>query len=161
MRIFIEEQRFTQNWLIVLLGSSAIFPIIMVTNAFFKNKIELLEYISIISTILIAIGIIFLFKLKTRIDDIGIHYQFFPFHLKRKTILWKTIKQAKTRKYNALSEYGGWGLKGTWLWKRKNGIAINVKGNIGIQLILVNGEKILIGTQKKHEANSVIANYLR
>ncbi|MDD7885156.1 hypothetical protein [Flavivirga sp. 57AJ16] len=161
MRVFKEEQRFTQKWLIVLLSISSIFPIFIITKIFLvENSMNLLEYISIMGMILIAIGFIFIFKLKTRIDEIGIHYQFFPFHFKMKTIFWGNIKSAKTRKYNALSEYGGWGLKGSWLGKKNNGIAINIKGNIGIQLILVDEKKILIGTQKRFDADNVIARYL-
>ncbi|MDO5981689.1 hypothetical protein [Flavivirga spongiicola] len=81
-----------------------------------------------------------------------------------KTIFWKNIKLAETRKYDALSEYGGWVLKGgLLLWKKKNRMAINVnvKGNIGIQVTLSNHKKILIGTQKRFEADNVIAKYLR
>ena len=161
MRVFKEEQRFTQKWLIILLSISAIIPVIILTKVFLQEKnMNSLTYISIVSIILIGTGFIFIFKLKTRIDEIGIHYQFFPFHFKMKTIFWKNIKQAKTRNYNALSEYGGWGLKGGWPWKKKNGIAINVKGNIGIQLTLNNYKKILIGTQKREDADKVIAKYL-
>ncbi|MEP5340323.1 MAG: hypothetical protein ABJL44_05595 [Algibacter sp.] len=77
-----------------------------------------------------------------------------------KTILWDEIKHAKTRTYNPLTEYGGWGLKSGDFWGKKRGTAINVKGNIGIQLILNTNKKVLIGTQKQADANSVIAKYL-
>ena len=161
MRIFKEEQRFTQKWLIILLSITSVFPVILITKAFMQgNNMSLLQFISTLGLILIAMGLIFVFNLKTRIDEIGIHYQFFPFHFKMKTILWKNIKQAKTRKYDALCEYGGWGLKRNLPWKKKNGVAINVKGDIGIQLILNNHKGILIGTQRKDAADRVIANYL-
>ncbi|WP_298533227.1 hypothetical protein [uncultured Algibacter sp.] len=160
MRVFKEEQRFTQTWLIILLSISSMIPIFLITKLFYENQMSLNQYIGTMTIVLISMGLIFIFKLKTRIDESGIHYQFFPFHLKMKTILWKHIKKAKTRKYDAISEFGGWGLKGGWLWKKNNGIAINVKGNIGIQLELKNGKKVLIGTQKKHDADSVIERYL-
>ncbi|MCR8666340.1 hypothetical protein NO995_01475 [Aestuariibaculum sp. M13] len=159
MRVFEEEQRFTQTWLILLLSISAIISIIIITDGFFKGNIPLNKYVSHIILVLIACGFIFIFKLKTRIDHIGIHYQFFPFHLKMKTILWENIKQAKTRKYNALTEYGGWGLKSGSIFGKRNGLAINVSGDIGIQLILKTDKKILIGTQKQNDANIVIAKY--
>lgn len=162
MRIFKEEQRFTQMWLIILLIISTIGPIALITNKFIKsNRMDIVEYLITLLIILSATGLIFIFKLKTRIDRAGIHYQFFPFHFKMKTILWNEIKHAETRTYDALSEYGGWGLKGGSLWNKKKGIAINVKGNIGIQLTLNSGKKILIGTQKQTDANSVIAKYLQ
>lgn len=67
--------------------------------------------------------------------------------------------KAYVRTYDALSEYGGWGLKGGALWNNSKGKAINVSGNIGIQLELKNGKKLLIGTQKKKEAENVLLNY--
>ncbi|MAD97222.1 MAG: hypothetical protein CMB99_07855 [Flavobacteriaceae bacterium] len=87
------------------------------------------------------------------------HYRFFPFHLKYKLILWKEIANCYVRKYDAVTEYGGWGFKGGALWKKSNGKAINVSGDIGIQLELVNGKKLLIGTQKESEATRVIKTY--
>jgi len=159
MRIFKEEQRFNQAWLIILISIIAIFTSINLTKSFINDKIDFLSYLGILSLILISCGLIFIFKLKTRIDEIGIHYQFSPIHLKFKTILWKDIKHAKTRTYNAVLEYGGWGIKGRGVFNKK-GTAINVKGNIGIQLTLTNNKKILIGTQKKADADSIIMRYL-
>ena len=109
--------------------------------------------------IVLLTGAIFTFKLQTRIDEKGIHYQFFPFHLKTRTIYWSQIKEVYVRKYDAISEYGGWGVKGGAIWNKKKGKSINVKGNIGIQLTLKNSEKILIGTQKETAANSVLKTY--
>lgn len=160
MRVFKEEQRFTQPWLIALISIIAIFLTIKLTQNFIHGNVPILKYLGILSLILIPSALIFIFKLKTRIDEIGIHYQFYPIHLKMKIILWQDIKHAQTRTYNALMEYGGWGLRtGSFLGK-KNGIAVNIKGNIGIQLLLRNNKKILIGTQKKFDADQVIGRYL-
>ena len=160
MRVFKEEQRFTQSWLIILMVVSILPVIIIISKAYASNRMNLLNAIVVIGLVLLATGFIFICKLKTRIDEIGIHFQFFPFHFKMKTILWKDIKQAKVRKYNPLSEYGGWGIKGGLFWKKANGIAYNVKGNIGIQLIINDNKKILIGTQKKEDADNIIDRYL-
>ncbi|MDO5970538.1 hypothetical protein Q4Q35_12040 [Flavivirga aquimarina] len=165
MRIFKEEQRFTHTRLIILLCIFTMFSLLLITKFFLQeNNMGLLEFISIISLILISVGLIFIFKLKTRIDKTGIHYQFFPFHFKMKTILWKNIKLAETKKYDALSEYGGWVLKGgLLLWKKKNRMAINInmKENMGILVTLNNRKKILIGTQKRFDVDNIIAKYLR
>jgi hypothetical protein len=160
MRVFKEEQRFTQTWLIVLLGMTMLPVLILISKTYLANRMSLLNALVVIGFVLIATGFIFICKLKTRIDDIGIHYQFFPFHFKMKTIFWKNVKDAKVRQYNPLTEYGGWGIKGGSLWKKANGIAYNVKGNIGIQLILNDNKKILIGTQNKTDANNTIDRYL-
>lgn len=159
MRVFKEEQRFTQTWLLIMLLVVTVFPTIIIVQNLINKQISLFYFLGILSLIIAPCALILIFKLNTRIDENGIHYQFFPIHLKVKTILWKDIKLAKTRKYRPISEYGGWGLKGGNVFGKKSGIAINVKGNIGIQLVLKNGKKILIGTQKREDAISVIARY--
>ncbi|MBL86550.1 MAG: hypothetical protein CMO82_07820 [Winogradskyella sp.] len=86
-------------------------------------------------------------------------YKFFPFQLKFKLLPWNEIKTANVRTYDAITEFGGWGLKGGALWNKSKGRAINVSGDIGIQLQLKNGKKLLIGTQKKEEAIRVLEAY--
>ena len=152
MRIFKEEQRFIQLWLILLLAVSTIVPVTMIIREYLNGKTSLLNLSWMLILILFATGFIFFFKLKTRIDEKGIHYQFFPFHLKFRLIQWNEIEKIYVRKYNPISEYGGWGLKGGALWNKGKGTAINVSGDIGIQLELKSGKRLLIGTQRKENA---------
>lgn len=161
MRIFKEEQRFTQLWLILLIAVSILVPLAIIIATYIKkpNSFSTIEFIAIISLLVFSSSFIFLFKLSTRIDEKGIHYKFFPFQWKFRTQEWNHISKAYVRQYDALSEYGGWGLKGGKLWKKEKGKAINVSGDIGIQLELKNGKKLLIGTQKKQDAISVLATY--
>lgn len=161
MRIFKEEQRFNQLWLIILMMVSLLVPIAIIIGTYVKDpsSFSVMELVLLIGIIVLASAFIFLFKLTSRIDENGIHYKFFPFHFKFKTIKWNEINNIYVRKYDALSEYGGWGFKGGPLWKKSKGRAINITGDIGIQLELKNGKKLLIGTQKKDEAESVLATY--
>lgn len=162
MKVFKEEQRFTQTWLIVLLVVSIITPLVIITQEYLKENTKMTtnQFIGITSLILISVGLIFFFKLTTRIDEKGIHYQFIPFHFKFKTIQWNEIETAHVRTYDAIGEYGGWGLKGGFFWRKSKGTCINVSGDIGIQLVLKNGKKLLIGTQKKQEAINVLKTYI-
>ena len=117
------------------------------------------EFVLTLLAILVSVLFIFFFKLTTRIDEKGIHYQFFPFHFSFKTILWSEIKSAKVRTYDPIGEFGGWGLKGGAFWNSGKGKAINVSGDIGIQLELKNNKKLLIGTQKEFEVKRVLKTY--
>src|SRR6056300_511038 len=101
MRIFKEEQRFTQKWLIILLSISAVVPLVIISKIYFEGQMNLAQFTGTTALVLASIGLIFIIKLETRIDEIGVHYQFFPFHLKMKTIFWKDVKFSKTRTYNA------------------------------------------------------------
>lgn len=159
MKIFKEEQRFTQTWLITLMVICFIIPLIIISKEFYTGKTQITEFIGVICLLLFASGFIFLFKLTTRIDEIGIHYQFIPFHLRLKTIKWSEINKMYVTKYDALSEYGGWGLKSKSFWSKQKGKAINVSGNIGIQLELKNGKRLLIGTRQESNAKLVLDTY--
>jgi hypothetical protein len=50
-------------------------------------------------------------------------------------------------------EYGGWGYR---VGGKKSGIAFNVSGNMGVQIELKNGKKILLGTRKPKEAEEAL-----
>ena len=158
MRIFKEEQRFTQSWLIVLIIISVLTPTGIILNEYTKENSTMsqTEFVLIIGILVICIAPIFFFKLITRIDEGGIHYRFFPIHRNTKTIKWSEIKSIRLRKYDAISEYGGWGVKGFF---GQRGKAFNVKGNIGIQLEFDNSKSFLIGTQKKEEVKRILETY--
>jgi len=161
MKVFREEQRFTQLWIIVLIAVSALIPLVIILSQYLKNEnaFTATELVITLSLGVCLPLIIFLFKLYTRIDEKGVHYRFSPFHFKLKTIQWSKISKAYVRKYDAISEYGGWGLKGGYFWRKSKGTAINVSGDIGIQLELENGKRILIGTKLEQQAKEVLNYY--
>ncbi len=102
---------------------------------------------SVLITLVLLISGLFLFgsKLVVIISSENITLTFRP--LIKKPIIFqpKDIQKYKVRKYKPIKEYGGWGVKqGTKKW----GKAYNVKGNIGLQLHLNKGTKILIGTER-------------
>lgn len=161
MKIFKEEQRFTQTWLKIILAISLIVPIIVVSKEYLEenSKITTNEFILTLVGITASVAFIFFIKLKTSIDEKGIHYQFYPFHLKMKLIKWEAIKKAQVRTYDPISEYGGWGLKGGSFWNKEKGKCVNISGDIGIQVEFKNGKNLLIGTQKKEKATHVLKTY--
>lgn len=160
MRFFKETQRFDQWWfhllnLIVLIVMAL--PIYQVVKS---GNLETLERNVLALTVLLVLSILVLvytIKLKTKIDETGIHYGFFPFHRNFRSVPWSSMDKCFVRKYNPITEYGGWGYRGI----RRNSKAFNIKGNQGIQLVLKSGKKILIGTQNPEDAQQTIQNYFR
>ncbi|MDP5092028.1 MAG: hypothetical protein NWQ17_01880 [Polaribacter sp.] len=161
MKVFKEEQRFTQLWLIVVIVFSSLVPIFVVIKEYVNNEnsFSIGTLLLIVAMILLPLGIIFLFKLTTRIDEQGIQYQFFPFHLSFRKIGWNEISKAYVRTYDPIGEFGGWGIKFSLFGNKARGNAVNISGDVGIQLVLKNGKKLLIGTQKESEAKSVLETY--
>ena len=163
MKVFIEEQRFSQLWLHMLLIVSFIIPVVLVTREWIQSTNNDTEakigFFVVTGSIILVYGLIYSFKLKTRIDEKGIYYRFIPFHLSNKFIAWDELNNAYVRKYDPISEFGGWGMKGGFLWRKNKGTAYNVKGDVGLQLELKTRKKILIGTQKEEEVKRVLITY--
>ena len=105
--------------------------------------------VSLIIVTIINFGmtlLFFSFRLETIITTESVSVRFFPFHIKPVVITKQQIKNAFVREYKPIREYGGWGLKGS----SKNK-AYNVSGNVGLQLILKDEAKVLIGTNNHDE----------
>ncbi len=136
--LFSEKQKFTQAWLWVtlILQTLIVFLILFLIP---NPAIWIVVPISLLVILLLAFA-----NLKIEVRAEGIYYQFFPFHLYWHYIALTEIKQYHLRQYEPLMEYGGWGLR----YSRKHGKAYNVKGEMGMQLELNNGKKILFGTQQ-------------
>lgn len=164
MRIFNETQRFTQWWLQLMNLAIFSFTIFLgykwfVLNEGFSNVSaeNRGEQIFVILIMLSVLFLIYMLKLKTTIDEIGIHYQFVPFNSKKKTIRWGELEKCYVRTYSPLKEYGGWGYRMSF----GNGKALNIRGNKGIQIEFKTGKKLLLGTQKKEDAQKVIERYFK
>lgn len=149
---FNETQRFRQWWIyaiiLVSLGSWFYGLIASIHASAAENTAPDLV---LIITGVVPLGLVFLLiflKLETRLRNEGIYIRFKPLQWKEKKIGKDEIKSFEVRKYRALIEYGGWGIRHGG---KKYGKAYNVRGNQGLQLILKNGKKLLIGTQKPHE----------
>ena len=168
--LFQEEQKFSQWWLWIILMISFLAVIIpfaagiytqeVLHKPFGNNPTDTGTLIITFSISLIIIsGIIFLFaksRLKTTIDNQGISVRFFPFINKWKRITPGEIEKWEVRNYNAILEYGGYGVKTSL----KRGKVYNVSGNVGLQLHFKNGKKLLIGTQKKQAISYAMAKLM-
>lgn len=106
--------------------------------------------IPIIISVLITLLFIII-RLNLIIDGDGVHVKLFPFHFSYRTFRWNEIEKIYVRKYKPISEYGGWGLKGY-----RNNRAINLSGDMGLQLELKSGKKVLIGTVHAEELSQFI-----
>lgn len=160
MRAFSESQRFNQWWLLLIMIVS--FGVVGYSIAQDYQDLDLnsqgdiLKFIIGVILAILAFSLIFIFKLKTVINEQGIYYGFWPIQLKLKHVAWNEIEKVFVREYSPISEYGGWGYRFTF---GKHGKAYNVSGTTGIQIIFKDGKKTLIGTNEKEDAISVLKTY--
>lgn len=156
MSVFTEKQRFTQWWLwVIIIGVTLIAPLAIVINDP-KHGFQAHTATDIIFACIVPVLVIILFlllQLRTRIDETGIYYRFVPIHFQVLHKSWDDIEKAYIRQYSPLKEYGGWGIRYGMGGKGK---AYNVRGNMGLQIELKNGKKMLLGTQKPDEMNEIL-----
>ncbi|HZL08868.1 MAG TPA: DUF6141 family protein [Prolixibacteraceae bacterium] len=151
---FKETQQFRQWWFIVAILIAIIPSMIFSIYALFQQTVRGIQVgdnpapNAVLIVLFFAMGMMlwlfFSMKLEVSVDKDGIHYRFSPLISKTKLILKEEIHRFEIRKYSPILDYGGWGIKKRFKWGR----AYNVSGNIGLQLYLKNGRKVLFGTQR-------------
>lgn len=157
--LFRETQKFRQWWLwLILIGINGLFLFGVFRQVIGGEKFgdkPMSDTGLIMATIFtIILTLLFTsFRLETIIKNDGIYVRFFPLHLKFKHYNWEKLTKSYVRKYSAISEYGGWGLRFGIFGK---GTAYNVSGNEGLQLEFVNKKKLLIGTNKSDELTQIL-----
>jgi hypothetical protein len=145
---FKEVQRIDTLWPLLILAVTLVSNWIL----YFRLHESNLDffYISVPTAMLLS-GILVMTKLTTRIDTDGIYFRLFPFQLRSRLIYWHEIESIEVRNYKPIKEFGGWGLR----WSR-HGKAYSVRGSEGIQLILKDKKRILIGTRMSKKAREVV-----
>lgn len=155
--IFKEEQRGDKNKLLVNLTVVFVVAFVVLSYWFIRfhytgkpldltfSTTHLLSIVLKLLTICVAV-VIFnsIARLTTKIFKDHIVVSYFPFR-KTTKIFVNEIRSYKIRRYRAYREYFGYGKRNN----QKRGKAYIISGNIGLQLYLKNGEKLLIGTQNK------------
>ncbi len=155
--LFTETQQVRQKWVWCLaVGIPSLVVIILILNVLgHDSEINSDMLISLAVSIALVVLISYLLwhaRLDTVIDLEGLTYRFAPFHRSPRHIAWNNVSVAVVRQYRPIVEYGGWGLR--WGF---SGLAYNVFGNMGLQIKLRNGRRILIGTQKPEEIERAVA----
>lgn len=156
---FEEKQTFTQWW-ILLLGilEIAIFAWVLTlplpqnitpgSPVYIATVVWCLLFASIVPLMIVFV------RLKTEVLPDRIRIRFIPFHRQPRDFLFSDIQSADTRTYRPLAEYGGWGLR-----RGPGGTAYNVKGNRGLQLVMADGRRILIGSQQPEQLLAAVRKY--
>ncbi len=113
--------------------------------------------VTAVATTLLTVGMAALLlsaRLITEVHSDGLHIRFFP--LRWKVIPYETIASYQARTYHPIREYGGWGIR----WGRE-GKAYIVGGNEGLQLLLNDGRKVLVGSQRAQELEAAVRTWKR
>lgn len=144
--LFQETQKFTQRWVWGLL----LFPVIFVLSNEDSN------YNISVFILAVILFLFYLFELRIKVTEEGLHYQFFPLHLRTYSINKNEIEKIEVLKYRPLRDYGGWGIRYGF-----KGKCYNVKGSLGVKVFLQNGSYILFGSQKHEELEKALQKIIQ
>ncbi len=150
---FSETQRFTQRWIAVLVSLMALGIWAMALSRFVFHRPQgagtVDDALLAFTWVLVGMGVPLLFltmELVVEVRRDGLYVRFAPFHRRPRVFLWQDIAEFRARRYRPIREFGGWGIR----WGR-SGRAYNVRGDRGLQLVLRDGRRLLIGSQRAEE----------
>lgn len=147
MTIYKEIQKFNSPLVWIIVGIAVIGGILALSVPAAQN--EQLPVIAklLIGSALIILILMFLYGyLKTDIDESGIKIEMKILFKFGRIIRWDEIQTIKVDKYRPILEFGGWGYRIGW-----KSVAYNCRGNDGLIIMLKNGRKVVVGTQKPDE----------
>lgn len=126
-------------WVPVLLAVAVAGLLVMVVTG--DNDTIVIVAAALGVLVLIVLGFA---HLTTTVDEDALTLSYVPFW--RRRIALGEIATAAPRSYRPIREWGGWGIRG---WGRN--IAYTVHGTQGVQLVLRNGHRVLVGTHRPDE----------
>jgi hypothetical protein len=150
---FEETQRFPA-WVGALLVAGAViagFGAIAASDGTDRAMPALLAIAAGVALISVIFGAL---TLTVEVTDAGVRVKGFLFI--DRLIRFTDIESAAARRYRPILEYGGWGYR-----LGPSGKAYNTRGNEGVQLILKNGGRVLIGSGRAQELADLISARLK
>jgi len=115
--------------------------------------------LSVVAGVLVPIGVavlIWIARLETEIRPDGLYLRYLPFHRRFRRFAVEDLREYYARTYRPLREYGGWGIRYSW-----HGRAYNVSGHQGVQLVLRDGRRVLVGSARPFELETALRSILR
>lgn len=137
---FTEIQKFTQWWIWKIVLSLLALPVYAFLSGEFSMGLNT-------GPIMLVVILLYLLKLKIRVDYNGVNMVYFPFV--NKFTECSEIRSVSVIDYGFV---GGWGIR---FWT-KYGTVYNVRGNKGMLIELSSGKMFVIGTQNEVELKSVL-----
>jgi hypothetical protein len=152
--LFEEIQQFTKasvrDFIKVLFG--IVFIALIVSLLLQKGRMtDYNRLLIIILPLLLVSNFILGSKLIMQIRTDGIYVRFPPWQSKFSIYSWTDVAEIFVRDYGTMREFMGWGIR-----YAPGKMGYIVAGNTCIEIVLKNGNKVLITTQRPDEVNGVL-----
>lgn len=117
---YTQKQKFNPSLII----ASLLFSLAAVAGVSYQQGELFSATILIITGFLLFLhGALLAARLQLIVNEEGIKYRFFPFHLKPHKIYWFEVEEAQLSTFSALQEFGGWGIRYNFFYGTKAFIA--------------------------------------
>lgn len=123
---------------------------------FYEKQDGWIVWLVVGGTLLFTGGLLFSMKQTVRIDEGGIHFKQTPLLNKFKTMPWTTIQNWELRKINALTDFGGWGIRYTG---SKTGYIM--EGDYGLELGTGAKKKTVLSIKNRGEVERLMQQYTK
>ena len=151
-QILFEEKQRLPKWLFWVTAAASVITAMVVCFVFkIQENTPVAAVIAVMFVLLSTPVFLWIFTLDTQVRQDGLYFKIYLMMPRYKKIGFDEIQECCAREYKPISEYGGWGIK----WG-KSGKAYNMSGKEGVQLVLQDGKRILIGSQKADELAEAI-----
>jgi len=146
---FHEEQSFSSvwMWLVVVVAIGVMVPIAS------RGGVSIALFVPVLLFCAMAGWFLYL-KLVTEVRDDVLELRFRGMLVDR-VIPLSEIAEHEARRYRPIGDFAGWGIRWSLFGK---GMAYNVSGDRGVQLVLRNGSRVLVGSQRADELAAAIAS---
>ena len=151
-----ESSKLVDNWIIILL-TIALFGLAYLLFKIFRLGPKVGQIVSICGIIvfLIAIVICMIAKLDLKMDSKGVSFTYPPFLNQKEVYLWSDIKSIELVKFDAMTEFGGWGNKHS----SKFGNGYLTSGKFGLCITNTKLEKTTVTVLDTLKAKEIISLY--
>ncbi len=141
--------------LVVMFSANFLTGFLLVRELFFSSHVALEGILILASIFSLVLGITLAMmraKLELAISTEGVYVRYFPFQRRYVFLPFAVISEMYVRKYDAFSEYGGTGIKGS-----RSNISYSINSSEGLQIVLKDNSRILIGTEMADHLKSFLA----
>jgi hypothetical protein len=160
MPLYTETQRFRQPWILAIIGLIALGAWVGFIQQVVRGKPfgddPAPDWAVTLLTALLGIGLpaatVWL-RMETEVYPDRVEVRMKP--LSHRVIPVSEIAGAAVRTYRPLRDYGGWGIRGFGANR-----AYNASGDRGVQLVLTDGNRVLIGSQQPEALEAAIGAIL-
>ncbi len=154
MKTYREVQSFNVRLILAVIGVAVLVVVYGVyqqlhEGASFGNMPSDSAGLFITLAVLVALGILLIkARLHTTINEEGVYVRLFPLQLQWRHTNWAEIDQLEIVQFDAIGDYGGYGIRFSLSGK---GVAYIVEGNSGLHIYRKHKKPLLIGTQRTAE----------